>query len=133
MALRYYVLLNQMDGALIRVSSDPIDPEPGQQVILRAGDMPDLERNYWHPGSMAFIEKNTSRIITKLAFMRRFTNTERVAIYSAEKNDINVSVWMDMFRLAQEINLDDPDLVQGIQLFELAGIIGQGRSAEVLA
>ena len=130
----YYLLIDQFSGNLMEFGVEFGGEIPsGYQLIKREGGMPDLDKYYWHAGSLAFVEKNSSRIMSKLAFMRRFTSVERVAIYSAEKNDINVSVFLDMFRLSQEINLDDPDLIQGVQLFELAGIIGPGRSTEVLA
>ena len=39
----------------------------------------------------------------------------------------------EKFRMAQEVNLDDPATQAGVQALEIAGLIGTGRAAVVLA
>lgn len=73
-----------------------------------------------------------SRILTRLAFMRRFTDAELATIYTAESQSVQLKVWLDKFRLAEEINLDDPEIVGGVNALEQAGILSVGRAAEVL-
>jgi len=75
---------------------------------------------------------NPSRIITRLAFMRRFSDVELATIYSAESQSAQLRVWMDKFRLAEEISLDDPEIVGGVNTLEQMGLLAMGRAAEVL-
>jgi hypothetical protein len=76
---------------------------------------------------------NPSRIMTHLAFMKRLTTEERVAISSLEDSQPLIRDWAKMFSMAEEINLDDPDLVQGLYGLEQMGLLAAGRAAEVLA
>ena len=74
-----------------------------------------------------------SRILTKLEYMNRLTDAELAGIYTAAKTTVQVEIWLDKFKLASEINLDDPYTVGGLQAMEAAGLIGTGRSMEILA
>lgn len=40
---------------------------------------------------------------------------------------------VDKFELADDISLDDPATRAGVQALEIAGVIGTGRAAEILA
>jgi hypothetical protein len=73
------------------------------------------------------------RTLTKLEYMNRFTDAELAAIYMAAKSNVQVEVWLDKFKLAEEINLDDPSTIAGVQALEAAGLLSTGRSAEILA
>lgn len=73
-----------------------------------------------------------SRILTRLAFMRRFTDAELATIYTAEEQGVVLKVWLDKFRLAEEISLDDPEIIAGVNGLEQMGILAAGRAAEVL-
>jgi hypothetical protein len=73
-----------------------------------------------------------SRILTRLAFMRRFTDAELATIYTAESQSVQLKVWMDKFRVAEEISLDDPEIIAGVNGLEQMGVLSVGRAAEVL-
>jgi hypothetical protein len=73
------------------------------------------------------------RTLTKLAYMNRFTDAELAAIYTAAKSNVQIEVWLDKFKLAEEINLDDSSTISGVQALEAAGLLATGRSAEILA
>ena len=72
------------------------------------------------------------RVITKLAYMSRFTDTELAGIYTAAKSVVQVEIWLEKFKLASEINLDDPATASGLQTMEAAGLIACGRAAAIL-
>jgi len=131
--MTYYVLANQFDGQLVQVSTELIEAGSGQLILCREGNIPDMSKFYWHGGSLAFIEKNTSRWMSKIKFLSRFTLSEKVLIYELAKTDTTVEVWLDSFRLAEEICLNDPNLREALPLFEFAGILLQGRAAEILS
>jgi hypothetical protein len=72
-------------------------------------------------------------ILTKLEYLRRFTQDERVAIRNAAKVNAVLEDYMALLDLAQEINLDDPDTIAGVQMLEAAGLLNAGRAQEILA
>jgi hypothetical protein len=71
--------------------------------------------------------------ISKLDYMDRFTDAELAGIYTAAKQFVQIEVWLEKFKLATHIDLDDPRTVSGVHSLEAAGLIGQGRAAEILA
>lgn len=75
----------------------------------------------------------SSRVLTKLQFLNRFTNEELAAVYTAAKTNVLVEVFLDKLKLAQEINLDDPQTVGGLQALAAAGLLSEARVQEVLA
>jgi len=130
--MTYYVLAKQFDGELIQVSNESLEQGVGQIVICREGQIPDLEKYEWHGGSLAFIEKNLSRWMSQVSFLERIKHEELVGIYSLAKTNIDIEIWLDKFKMAQEICLDDPEMQANLPLFELVGIFAPGRAAEIL-
>ena len=131
--MTYYILAKQFDGELIQVSTEPLEQGAGQIVICRDGDIPDLSRFEWHGGSLAFIEKAPRRLVTKLSFTHRLTSTELATIYTQAKTNVAVEIWLEMFKAAEEIDLDYKDTVNGVAWLESIGILEAGRAAEILA
>ena len=129
----YYTLADQFTGELIQVSSDPIVQGEGQIVKMRHGEIPDLNKYEWHNGSLAFIEKNSSRFMTQEAFTRRLTDQEMRNIYQASKVSIDVEIWLDRFKMAKEIDLDDPFLVNGLNGLAVNGLLSFERVQEILS
>ena len=80
------------------------------------------------------------RLLTKLGFRRRFTLMERVAVDAAPGNPafpdnvraILLTMATDL-SMAEEINLDDADVISGRTLLEQLGVIASGRAAEIRA
>jgi hypothetical protein len=72
-------------------------------------------------------------ILSKLEYMDRFTDAELAGIYTAAKSVVQVEVWLEKFKLASEINLDDPRTIAGVQALEAAGLLNAGRAQEILA
>lgn len=72
------------------------------------------------------------KVITKLQFLNRFTNEELAAVYTAAKTNVLIEVFMDKLKLAQEVNLDDPQTVGGLQSLAAAGLLSEARAQEVL-
>lgn len=68
--------------------------------------------------------------LTQLAFLRRFTAEERIIIRAS--TDPGVEDFLHLLGMAQEILLDDPDTVAGVNYLEQLGLLEEGRAAEVL-
>ncbi|PTD19890.1 hypothetical protein [Sphingomonas fennica] len=87
---------------------------------------------FWDPVALAFrdIVPLTGRILSPLAYQRRFTQAERIAIRGSA--DPAVIDWHALAMIATEIDLTDPDVVAGTNYLEAIGLIGAGRAAEIL-
>ena len=71
--------------------------------------------------------------LNKIDFLRLFTQAERIAIRDAAKTNALIADYEDMLKATDKPRLSDPDIQTGIPLLELAGHIGVGRAAQILA
>jgi hypothetical protein len=71
------------------------------------------------------------RVLTVLQFRDRLTAEEELGITAAGMTSPAVRVWLDRLAAAQEINLDDPRTVAGLQQMEAAGLLAPGRGTEI--
>jgi uncharacterized protein (DUF1330 family) len=69
---------------------------------------------------------------TKLEYLRRFTQDERIAIRTAAKSVPQLEDYMALLELASEVRSDDPDIISALQMLEFSGLIGEGRAQEIL-
>ena len=129
----YYILADQITGELLQVSTEPLIAEEGQILKLRQGDIPDLSKFEWVNSALCFMEKQNTRILSQEAFVTRLTDQEMMTIYSIAKTNVMIEVWLDRFKMAQEINLDYPFMQEGIRGLEQAGILAPGRAEELLS
>lgn len=87
---------------------------------------------YAHYELMEEPAKSFGTKITPLALQRRFTQAERKAIRTAGKSNDDVQDFIELCKIAREINLTDPDTVTGVQAMESAGLLDPGRADEIL-
>jgi len=71
-------------------------------------------------------------IRTKLEYLRRFTQEERIAIRTAAKSSAALDDYMQLMELAEEVRSDDPDVASALAMLEGVGLIGAGRAQEIL-
>lgn len=71
--------------------------------------------------------------LTKLEFLNRMTAEERISIREAAKVSPAIHDYMAMLDAAQDVDLTDGRTIGGVQTLEVAGLIGEGRAAEILA
>lgn len=74
----------------------------------------------------------TAMVWTKLEYLRRFTQAERIAIRGAAKAVPELDDYLQLLELADEVRSDDPDIVGALAMLEGAGLIGAGRAGEIL-
>lgn len=70
--------------------------------------------------------------LTKLEYLRRFTQPERIRIRDAAAVNAQLADYMQLLELATEVRTDDPDTIAAVQMLEAAGLIGAGRAQEIL-
>lgn len=93
-------------------------------------DLIDYDHTEYNPDEP--VPAPTSRILTKLEYLRRFTPEERVTIREAAKTNPVLADYLAMMELAEEINAGDADTIAAVNLLEAVGLIGAGRANEVL-
>lgn len=71
-------------------------------------------------------------VITKVAFISRFTPEEYVGVVGATKTNVAVQAWYDLFQAATTVNLKDPRTVAGVNSFVTDGLLTQERANEIL-
>lgn len=72
------------------------------------------------------------RVISALSFLERLTPDERIRIRRAAKVSEGLEDWLDMLRAAQEVDLDDPRTVSGLNAMVNAGLLSPKRRDEIL-
>lgn len=72
-------------------------------------------------------------VISKVQYLKRFTQAERIAIREAAKTSAVVNDYVQLLDAASDVDLADPDTVAGVQQLESAGLLAAGRAVEVLA
>lgn len=121
---------------------------------LPGGDKPYIEVAEWPPSDKpedrpgytweAYVDLNTMEIawekvarpLTQREFRTLFTFEERVACNVPPDDPVikaTLKTLMDDLASAQVVELDDPELLMGVQWLEDNGFIGEGRAAEIIA
>lgn len=78
-------------------------------------------------------EPVASTTMTKLTFLRRFTQAERLAVRAAKATDPIIEDADALMQLAEEIDVTDPDTVQYVGYLAQQGFIEPERVGEILA
>lgn len=112
---------------LIKVGVEWVEgiPDEGQEVRYVHEDGHEVHTTYFHPAVPAPL-----RIITKRAFMQRFTRDERISIRNSA-DDIIIDVYEDL-KLASFIDLDTPDVAQALSYMASINIIEEHRIPTLL-
>lgn len=115
----------QLDGVLrVRTGYTLGDIELSGLGVIRPESLPD-----WTPDE----PPPAVPVISRLAFMERFTNLELAAILGAAKTSALVEVWVKKLELASEVDLNYAGTRDGVAALAEAGLIAAHRVAEILA
>lgn len=77
-------------------------------------------------------DRATSARLTRLEFLRRFTDAEMQSIVAAADASPALKAALLKWQTAEGIVLTDPATIAGVQALEIAGLIAPGRAQEVL-
>ena len=83
------------------------------------------------PGVDPLSRPDTS--MSTVAFKRRMTSAERIAIRGMATQNAHVYDYMDLLDSGTLVHLDDPDLIGGLQLLASAGVFAAGRVDQITA
>ena len=74
----------------------------------------------------------TLSAISKIDYLRLFTQAERIAIYTFAQTNPIARDYQYMLDSSTIVSLNDIDIASGLELFEDQGIISTGRAAQIL-
>ena len=74
----------------------------------------------------------TKSILTKYEFLTKFTIEERIGIYTAELSNPLIRMWLDIFRISDNIDLSNADTISGVGILAVNGFITKKRATEIL-
>ena len=119
-----YIVTRKSDGAeVLRYSA-------AQAQEVNGFDLVDYDHAEWTPD--APVVAPTSHTLTKLEYLRRFTDKERIAIRAAAEQNAVLADYLQLMELAQDINTGDADTIAAVTMLEQAGLIAAGRAQEIL-
>lgn len=72
-------------------------------------------------------------VYTVREFMRRFTVDEQLSIRQSQFTDMEVGLAYDRFNRGEFIDVDDPDVAAGIDLYISKGLLDEGRKEALLS
>ena len=126
-----YYQYNETTRELVQISDFPISPDtnlPVSEVEISKTELLDLYQ--WDQESLQFIQKNL-RIITKKEFIKRLTPDEYSAIKTLTTQNGTADYYWQLFMLDGDIDLDDQDVIDGLNLFVSLGALATNRPAEI--
>ena len=71
-------------------------------------------------------------VLTKYQFMNRLTVPERIAIFELESSNSMVKMWLEMFKIADEIDVTNAETIAGVNMLSQLGVITSDRITEIL-
>jgi len=71
-------------------------------------------------------------VFSKLAYLRRFTQEERIAIRAAATQSPALADYLALLELAEEIDTGDADTIAAVHMLEQLGLLAAGRALEIL-
>jgi hypothetical protein len=75
----------------------------------------------------------TPTLLSDYDFLLLFTSDERIAIRAAAQSNGALYVWLDLLIRVNEVHLDDPKTIGGIDALVTAGLLTADRAALILA
>lgn len=86
-----------------------------------------------HGSPIAAAEVEAARVLSVLDFRRRFTTTEKAALYTVAASQPLLRAWLDDLAAATEVHLDHPDIVAALGWLVQFGVLTAARAAEIRA
>lgn len=119
-------------------------PNPDRDAGIAPPDCPNGQRPNWTghawvcavytppPEPVAPPAPPVDMRVTQVAFKRRLTSTERIAIRTLAAANATAFDFMDLLDSSVVVNLDDHDVIAGITMFEQVGVLPVGRASVIL-
>ncbi len=119
----------EIDAVLALRESIRQSSSAAEEAVHTLEDAQAVQSFEW--GNSVVVE--TPRRLTHKQFMDRFTDLEMQAVLTLVAQSTAMRTWWTRFEKAQHVNLTDYATQAGVQALEIAGVLAEGRAAEVLA
>lgn len=140
--MNYWAIYDKASGALIAIALGySPDTLPASAAVKSLGQgEPDLARYQWDPSRLALVPRSPERVIARPVFIGRFTADEQrdffgfvydAAATAAQRK--RVAAFERLLVLLDAVNLDDANVVAGVQYLESLGVLQAGRAAVILS
>lgn len=132
----YYLIIHKDTSVIYGLSTFiPCDNDIPTDYIVKplSGNLP-VSLESWDNNNQVFVSQITSvNAITKYQFLERFNMEERLSIRAAAKVDPIIDDFMAMLDISQEVQLNNPLVLQGLQYLVLVGKLESGRINQILS
>lgn len=124
-------------GSYTLDTGEIIDVLGDDWVILNSGGAAITGAHEWFISTYRAGEPASATKLTPWGFRQRFTFEERVAVDNVEGSGLNAQViaavrtLREDFRVAQVIDLNDPNTIAGLDYLEAVGLLAAGRAAAI--
>lgn len=126
-----YAVFDISDGHLYAISrSIPTNLPPGRNYVEVPGYGDGWE---WDPIAKTMQAVPVPRYILTTDFLNRFSVAEREALYTGQSTDPRIQDFLYRIPLHERVDLDSPDVTDGIDYLISVGIIDPARKSEILA
>jgi hypothetical protein len=130
--MTYYVSYHIEEGNCFGYSTFFVDHLPDGYICEeREGDIGGICNCEWNRNTRQF-ESKTSSVISKLDFQIRFTTEERIAARVLAETDLVVADFFRLLEIAEEIDLTNELVYQGLLYLVSKGIIDAERISAIL-
>jgi len=80
----------------------------------------------------SYTPKKGQTVYTARDFRNRFTQTEKVDLYTKANEDIMLKIFIDELNATSSVDVEHPDTIQGMQYLVVKGILTQDRYNELM-
>ena len=130
--MSFYVTIHQNTNGLLGISTFNTFTPPDDYVIAEFdGSIYDCINCDWDSERKMFVQRPNT-IITKYAFLSRFMPVERIAARSLMESDPIINDFFNLLELAEEIDLVNTEVHQGLQYLVYVGVLQPNRVSEIL-
>ena len=134
--MTWYAVYRTSDGELLSIGSVVADPLPAGHAATEYVDRPE---GRWDAATLDFVAPApVIPNLRKKEFINRFTVVERENLKEMLLNGTaiqkrKVGAFVDYLGYDDDVYLGDQYIIDSVNLMESSGVIGAGRSAQVLA
>ena len=133
----FYYLIDSATGEKLGETADKIKNGPADMSGKEWVEFNERPKGLWNPATRTHDARPVQKIISKLEFIERLTDSEFENILDVALLNTNparkVRVFIKKLELAESIDLADQRMIRAVNGMESIGLIGTGRAAEILA
>lgn len=122
------------DNKVVSLGSGEFEEPPTDPNVIILDSHAGIKLGDIYNGDGTFTSVTQYRTnLSRSEFRNKFTQDEKVALYTAADTDIKVKIFLDDVLAAENIELTDTETVKQISYLAASGVIDESRAPEILA